>query len=160
MSAYNGKMVPTSPGYFYLYGLMSRDINRNYRHLRHNATERNQTDDGNATFEDFVNFLVQLEKLDDGHWKPYRDLCNPCSSQYDYIAKFETFNNDMEYLKQKINLTEEHRKTFFSKRTFKTNIDVVKKLFEKVPNELAFRLYQKYKEDFEVFGYSLPEWLH
>ena len=151
-------MVPTSSGYTYVFGPISRNINRKYRHLRHNANERNQTDDGNATFEDFVNFLVRLDIFDD-HWKPFRNLCNPCSSQYDYIAKFETFNNDMEYLKQKINLTEEHRKYFFPKGNFATNFDLMKKTFEKVPNELARQLYEKYREDFEVFGYSLPEWM-
>ena len=137
---------------------MSQKINREYRHLRHNVTERNQTDNGSATFEDFVNFLVRLTNFDD-HWKRFNDLCNPCSSQYDYIAKFETLNNDMEYLKRKINLTDEHRKWFFPRQNYQTNWDLIKKTFKKVPNKLAYRLYEVYREDFEVFGYSLPKWM-
>ena len=158
VSAYYDKMVPTSEGYTWYYGPMSQKIYHNYRHLRHNVSERNLTKNGSASFEDFVNFLVRLKEFDD-HWKPFHMRCLPCSSQYDYISKFETFNNDIEYLKQKINLTEEHRKYFFPKRRFKTNFELMKKTFEKIPNKLVHRLYKVYQDDFEMFGYSFPDWM-
>ena len=158
VSAYYDKMVPTGLGYTWLYGPISQKIYSDYRHLRHNVTERKLAKNGTASFEDFVNFLVRLKEFDN-HWKPFHMRCLPCSSQYDYIAKFETLNTDMEYLKDKINLTEEHRKYFFSKSKFRTNFKLMKKTFEKIPTKLAYKLYEVYRDDFEIFGYSLPDWM-
>lgn len=51
-----------------------KKINHDYRHLRHNVNKRNESDDGNTTFEDFVNFLIRLKDFD-GHWKSLSDTC-------------------------------------------------------------------------------------
>ena len=160
VSAYFDKMLTTSPGYTKVYRLKSRTINKNFRHLRQNVTERNQTDDGNATFEDFVNFLVRSKAKMDSHWNLFFTRCTPCYTQYDYIVKFETLNNDMEYLKQKLNISTYHRQAFFPKKNYKTNWDLVKKTFKTIPKELGLKLYEKYRIDFEMFGYEKPDWLN
>ena len=140
------------------YAGVSQHIHKFYYYLRHNESERHMQKNGLASFEDFVNFLVRLKNFDN-HWKPFHIRCSPCVTKYDYIAKFETFNNDMEYLKQKINLTKEHREYFFTKKQYKTNFELMKKTFEKIPKKLAYRLYEVYRDDFEMFGYSLPDWM-
>ena len=154
-------MLPSSGGYSYFYKKVSKNINKMSKHLRHNVTERNQTDDGNATFEDFVNFIIQLpsNKPVDVHWRTFFAHCNPCDSRYDYIVKFETLNNDMEYLKQKLNVSSYHRQAFFPKSAYKANWDLVKKTFKAIPKELGLKLYEKYRIDFEAFGYEKPVWL-
>ena len=158
VSAYNDKMVPTTFGYTHIFGPISRNIYLKYRHLRHNATERKLVINGSASFEDFINFIIRLKDFNE-HWKSFRDLCNPCTSQYDYIAKMETVNNDMEYLKQKLNLTEKHRKNFFPKHKYRSDVDLMKKMFKTIPKQLTRQLYDVYKQDFEMFGYEFPDWL-
>jgi len=154
-------MLSTSRGYTSYYKAYSQRINKQFRHLRHNETERNQTDDGNATFEDFVNHLLSIDIMScDPHLKSYFANCKPCHAEYDYVIKFETLVNDMEYLKQKLNISEYHRKAVFPQNNFKTSTDIVKKTFETITNELALKLYEKYRKDFEIFGYEKPEWLY
>ena len=159
VSAYYDKMLTTSEGYTYAFKAISRGINKRFRHLRHNVIERNQTDDGTATFEDFVNSVVQSKGPMNPHWTLYYDSCRPCEVQYDYIVKFETLNNDIEYLKQKLNVSSYHRQAFFPKSAYKANWDLVKKAFKKIPKELGLKLYEKYRIDFEMFGYEKPDWL-
>ena len=153
-------MLSISPGYTSLYKAYSQRINKQFRHLRHNQTERNQTDDGNATFEDFVNHLLIIDITNcDLHFRSFLAQCEPCEAEYDYVIKFETLDNDMEYLKQKLNISEYHRKAVFPRRSFRTNHDKVKETFQKIPNALALKLYEKYRKDFEIFEYEKPEWL-
>ena len=140
------------------YSELSKQIYRDYNNLRHNETERNISKNGLASFEDFVNFLVRTKSFDN-HWKPFYIRCLPCSSPYDYIAKLETIKTDMDYLKHKLNLNEEHRKYFFPERKFTANFELTKKTFKKIPNKLAHRLYKVYQHDFEMFDYSFPDWI-
>ena len=143
-----------------MYKNLSLNINKQFRHLRHNVTERNQTDDGNATFEDFLNYLLTIDVMKcDLHFISYLAHCKPCEAEYDYIIQFETMQNDMEYLKQKLNISEYHRKAMFPARSFKTSAEKTTKTFEQIPPELSLKLYEKYRQDFEIFGYDKPKWL-
>jgi len=155
-------MVPTGAGYSSYYEAFSQNISKRFRHLRHNATERKQADDGNATFEDFVHYLLTLNVLKnywDGHFISYVLGCQPCNVDYDYVIKFETLEQDMEYLKRKLSISDYHRKAVFPRKKFKTNYDIVAKTFQTIPSKLALKLYAKYKQDFELFGYEKPDWL-
>ena len=153
-------MLTTSPGYSFFYKALSRKINKQYRHLRHNVSERSQTDDGNATFEDFVNYLLSVDIMTtDLHFRSYLGTCKPCDADYDYVIKFETLANDMEYLKQKLNISDYHRQAVFPNRDFKTNPNLVIDTFRQIPGNLALQLYEKYRIDFDIFGYEKPEWI-
>jgi len=160
VSAYYDKMITTSPGHTHVFKHLSEKIIEEFRHIRLNVTERNQTDDGTATFEEFVNFLISIDVMDcDVHFISYISRCKPCHTEYDYVIKFETLKNDIEYLKQKLNISEYHRKAVFPRDNFKTSKDVVKETFNTIPKDLALKLYEKYRKDFEIFGYEKPEWL-
>ena len=41
----------------------------------------------------------------------------------------------------------------------KSEWELVKRTFRTVPKELGLKLYEKYRKDFELFGYEKPEWL-
>ena len=159
VSAYLGKMLPTGRGYLPSYLHVSNKINKEFRHLRHNVSERN-TPDVDATFEDFVNYLVHGNFDKDPHWNSYTNFCKLCQTEYNYIVKFETLNNDMEYLKQKLNISSYHRQAIFPKKNYKTNWDLVKSTFKTIPKELGLKLYKKYRIDFEMFGYEKPDWFN
>ena len=155
VSAYNDRILSTTYGFYYD---LSRKINKRFRHLRHNLAHRNRTDNGKATFEDFVNYLLTINVATcDNHFKSYLTLCRPCDAQYDYVVHFETLANDMEYLKQQLNISDYHRKALFPLKNFKTSTDVVKKAFDQIPKKLGLKLYKKYQKDFEIFGYEKPK---
>ena len=140
---------------------MSRKINKQYRYLRHNTSESYKKDDDQfATFEDYVNYLLRENPMNcDHHFISFIARCMPCDVDYDYVIKFETLDNDIEYLKQKLKISENHRKAVFPKKTFKASMDFVESTFKTIPKDLGFKLYEKYLKDFEVFGYEKPHWL-
>ena len=152
-------MIPTSTGYTFYYGPMSQKINQQFRHLRHNVTERSEKGDGHATFEDFINYILAQKGTMDGHWDLFATRCIPCSSAYNYIVKLETLNMDINYLKKTLNVSQYHQRAFFPQKTYRSNWDLVKKTFQTIPKTKAQNLYEKYKKDFEMFGYDKPEWL-
>ena len=157
VSAHFDILTPDPPHFF---KDLSQNINRKYRNLRHNITERTRRDDGYAKFEDLVNFLVRTDVMNcDPHFRSYLDLCKPCQAQYDYIFKFETMHNEMEFLKQKLNVSDYHRPAMFPRTSFKSDSEKVKKAFQQIPKALTLQLFEKYKQDFEAFGYDKPEWL-
>jgi len=162
VSAYKSKLRPDTIGFTEFYGNISKRISEQYRHMRrNNSTEKAKSDDGLATFEDFINFLLHSNEsaVHDYHWATYKEICHPCWFKYNFIAKFETLKEDMLYLEHVLNLTETHRQIFFKQSGFNTHSDVVREHFAKVPCDISRKLYEKYKEDFEVFGYSRPEWI-
>jgi len=160
LSAYNDKMVRRSTGYTHVYGRLSEKINKQFRHLRQNKADTNKTDDGSATLEDFVNFLLSDDQLaKDYHWNMYDQICQPCLHRFDYITKFETMTEDMSQLASMLNFTEAHKSIFFRRRNYRTQPDKVEKAFAVVPRQLTWKLYQKYRKDFELFGYQKPSWL-
>ena len=121
-SAYFDKMLTTSPGYSIFYKALSRRINKQYRHLRHNASERNQTDDRTATFEDFVNYLLSVDIMTtDVHFRSYLASCKPCNADYDYVIKLETLKNDMEIFETEIEHTRLSQTSSASKQKFQNN---------------------------------------
>jgi len=161
VSAFYDKLTADAPGHTYLYKAVSEKINRKYRNKRKNETARDIAGDGCATFEDFVNFLVfepHPEKFDI-HWIRYNDTCHPCEHQYDYIFKFETMVDDVRYLKDRLNFTAEHRQTFFPSGRYRSQEDVVQKTFASVPRDTVVKLHERYKVDFDLFGYDRPNWL-
>ncbi|CAK8687087.1 unnamed protein product [Clavelina lepadiformis] len=160
VSAYVDKLIPGAPGFSYVYALLSRKINEKYKQLRHDIHNRSRTDDGTATFEDFVNYLVDIKEARDPHWQFYHKLCMPCQSHYDYIIKFETLRDDIEFLENRVNISEEHRKIVFPFKEYKSKPSSVNKYFEQIPKDLALKLYEVYKTDFVLFNYDRPDYLN
>ena len=141
----------------YVYGPMSKQINKNYKPLRHNLEDRLKNDT-TASFEDFVRHLLS-DAPRDSHWEFYDTFCRPCYAGYDYVIKFETIAQDLAYLKLKLNITNKDHEKVFTARNTRTKLDTTKKYFDQIPKELAERLYTRYKIDFLIFGYEKPSWL-
>ncbi|XP_076820622.1 carbohydrate sulfotransferase 8-like [Clavelina lepadiformis] len=154
VSAYNDKMLGPSE----YYAPLSKEINRRYRSLRHKVSERTAPDSGRATFEDFVNFLVNSSNKD-MHWERFEVICGPCFHHYDVIAKFETLEQDVTYLENVLKISDEHKTIFFPSRERRTNDEKVEGYFSDLSKELQMKIYEKYKRDFEIFGYEKPSWL-
>ena len=96
---------------------------------------------------------------EDNHWTPIYKQCHPCHAYYGVIIKFETLNADIGNLIGILGLSARHKKAIFPKVSFKTTEAKVKAAFEKLPKQLVNQLYEKYRADFEIFGYKRPKWL-
>jgi len=67
--------------------------------------------------------------------------------------------DDVRYLKDRLNFTAEHRQTFFPSGRYRSQEGVVQKTFASVPRDTVVKLYERYKVDFDIFGYDRPNWL-
>ena len=76
---------------------------------------------------------------------PIFDVCRPCSVQYDFIAKFETLNYDMDYLSQKFNFPVK-----FPSKEPTTNPDYMRLYYHGLKNQHLKVLKTLYRKDFEV----------
>ncbi|XP_078494733.1 carbohydrate sulfotransferase 10-like [Ciona intestinalis] len=161
VSGYTNKLIPSGVGFGGYYEELSPQLNKEYRHLRSDVSKRNATKPGHATFEDFLNYLLTTkERPMDGHWADYVQLCEPCAHGYDVIMKMDTLENDVRYVTSLLNLTAEHSKDFFKNQISRsTKSNITTEYFKTIPKELANRLYENRRRDFEMFGYRKPEWI-
>lgn len=115
------------------------------------------------TFPEFVNYMLDEVRHPhaeiDMHWIPVTYFCTPCFFHYDVIAKFETLEEDQNYLvlvAQLSNIVKPQWKN--AGKGAHTN-DVVMKLFAELSVDQIRGLYEYYKYDFELFGYGVDEFL-
>lgn len=53
----------------------------------------------------FTEFLRHSLRLNDEHWRPISQMCDPCRLKPDFIARMESFSRDRELILQKVNLS-------------------------------------------------------
>ncbi|XP_049545740.1 carbohydrate sulfotransferase 11 [Anopheles darlingi] len=120
------------------------------------------------TFSEFVDYLLDEIKhphdVVDMHFIRVTSFCTPCFFHYDVIAKFETLEEDQNYL---ISIA---RLDNFIKPQWKNagkggaggvgggTKEVVHKLFSELNSDQIHRLLDYYRFDFELFGYSAKEY--
>lgn len=132
-------------------------VETSHRHLRSIESDRHLPLTGVPTFEDFVNFLVspRPSKWDgDAHWMEYSRACQPCHHQYDVVIKLETIAEDVIYLREKLGVEPEDYPILLP--DMQPHSYDSTGLFATIPRALAIRLYNKYRFDFEAFGYERP----
>lgn len=120
----------------------------------------------------------------DGHFMPYSRRCVPCAINYDVIIKFESLEADSQYLIDQCSLgdrlsvahenpaptgvrTEQGQKNKSKKvKTGKSLPDKSSSssfqsldFFKDIPDSKIKQLYEHYRHDFEIFGYSASEYL-
>lgn len=93
----------------------------------------------------------------DPHWKPYTLLCQTCKFRYNFIGKYETFENDFNILLRQLNISDWdiHKRrgaSGFTKTDYKL-------LYNNLPNHLKDRLQKLYREDLELFQYRVDDYL-
>ncbi|KFM58252.1 Carbohydrate sulfotransferase 11, partial [Stegodyphus mimosarum] len=117
----------------------------------------NDTNLGQITFREFVWYLTHsLERDYDEHWAPYWSRCDPCLVDYDFVGKLETAEHDFPYAFQKVGI--ESSPDWWSD-VHPISHSLTLRYFSSVPEEDIRRLYRIYRLDFELFGYSVDEFL-
>ncbi|CAL1271253.1 unnamed protein product [Larinioides sclopetarius] len=109
------------------------------------------------TFPEFVWYLTHtLERDYDEHWASFWSRCDPCLVDYNFIGKLETAKHDFPYAFRKVGI--ESPFNWWSD-AHSTLHSLTLKYFASVPEEEIRKLYSIYKLDFELFGYSIREFL-
>ena len=140
-------------------------IMRRYRPGYHSSrTVKEFEQNYDLTFAEFVRFLgdkamQEIPIFRNIHWAEVYTQCTPCNMDYDVIGKLETINDDVRYI---LNLAHLEGKVQFltpinSSPTFSYKNNTLETYFRDVPIEYIRKLYARYKVDFEMFGYELPE---
>ena len=100
---------------------------------------------------EFVRYLLDTPVEEyDSHWYPQYLQCQPCQLNYSYIAKLETLANDRKIISKLTGLTSPplpHLNNLGGGNEYQ---EYMKQLSSK---ELD-GLFEKYRMDFEIFGYK------
>ena len=110
---------------------------------------------GIVPFRDFVRYVHDGGRSHDGHWcvqsqKLVRDLIS-----YDYIGRFETFQQDFKMLLQRLGAPPD-----VVASASKVHGQSVKiRLPSAYDQELADTVYEIYRADFDAFGYERDSWM-
>lgn len=109
------------------------------------------------TFSEFVWYLTHTPERDyDEHWSSYWNRCDPCLVDYDFIGKIETANQDFPYAFHKVGID--------SASDWWDTIEQIPRsttlrYFSTVSEESITKLHKIFKLDFDLFGYSVNEFL-
>lgn len=111
-------------------------------------------------FKEFINFL----KHDDGiyknkHWWPQTDLLFMPVNRFDFIAKTESLEQDLEYVFQQLGLSKNHNLSLSKPHAAETSVDwkvtnANNKLLEFYDNKTTEIVYELYQSDFINFKYA------
>ncbi|CAL4070926.1 unnamed protein product [Meganyctiphanes norvegica] len=159
LSAYRDKLedyqrdLMFRDGYYYtMYG---KNIVRVYRDQQ-DISLANHTE---PTWREFVRYLANTpsSKFDE-HWKPTYSLCSPCIVKYDVIAKMETFSEDTQFVINQLGLEDQLTVEWVHRTAKETTTEVAKKYYSQLTKAQVDQLFNKYRLDFELFGYYPEEY--
>lgn len=94
-------------------------------------------------------------------WTPYWVQCGVCASDYQVIIKLETMAADEQFLAQVANLKE--IKNVHEWRNLSAKVSsavVISNYYKTLTKRQVLLLYERYKLDFDLFGYSPDEHLN
>ncbi|XP_036447443.1 carbohydrate sulfotransferase 11 [Colossoma macropomum] len=132
------------------------------RRHRVNPQPEAQEKGNDVTFEEFVYYLVdprtQKEEPFNEHWERVHSLCHPCLIHYDVVGKYETLEQDSQYLLKLAGADQEVQFPVFSKST-RTTGDMAAKFFDNISPFYQKKLFNLYRMDFLLFNYSTPAYL-
>jgi hypothetical protein len=148
VSAYRDKLASNNSIYHRMVGKVI------VRKIRKNPSPLEMGDD--VTFPEFVTFIIgewrDGKRRLDVHWRQIFDLCLPCEMQFHFIGKFETLNQDVDFLLRKLNETDLVG-LFASQPKAQTTSSLWKESMNQISHQQLSDLNQMYANDFRLFGY-------
>lgn len=144
------------------------------RRYRRNATREALQSGADVTFREFAAYLTDpgttaRDKPLNEHWQPVYQLCHPCHIHYDLVGKYETLEEDANYLLWLATAgpgagpapgvgDAPLRFPTYAKST-RTTDAMAAQFFGNLSGEQQARLHQLYRRDFLLFNYSRPAYL-
>ena len=134
-----------------------------------NVTEE-EIEQGTPSFLEFVKMILSKSRFsEDIHWKPYGKTCNPCFLDYQHLIRIESMIPDSLPVLKKLNISDpmvldsfkhnhelqslQHRNQASTHAMTRIQPKYLKE-FETIPKDMLQQLYQRYKDDFLLFGYQ------
>jgi len=90
------------------------------------------------------------------HWTRYFDICRVCDVNWNFVGKVESIVEDAAYMLKEVNLSSTVEYPYYRKAT---DTSMIKKYFTGMTKEGMERLYQTFKLDFDLFQYSVPQYV-
>ncbi|XP_061662129.1 carbohydrate sulfotransferase 11 isoform X2 [Syngnathoides biaculeatus] len=132
------------------------------RRYRKNATQDALANGADVKFEEFAEYLADPATRRDGplneHWQTVYQLCHPCHVHYDLVGKYETLEEDANYVLRLAGVGDALRFPSYAKST-RTTDTMTAQFFGNISAAQQVQLYQLYKLDFLMFNYSTPGYL-
>ncbi|KAM6987125.1 carbohydrate sulfotransferase 11 isoform 2-T2 [Aplochiton taeniatus] len=132
------------------------------RRYRKNATQEALANGADVKFREFAEYLVDPATLRDGplneHWQTVYQLCHPCHIHYDMVGKYETLEEDANYVLRLAGAGDALRFPTYAKST-RTTDTMTAQFFSNISSLQQGQLYQLYRQDFLMFNYSTPSYL-
>ncbi|XP_069495425.1 carbohydrate sulfotransferase 8 [Ambystoma mexicanum] len=128
---------------------------------RQNATQEALRTGSGVQFKEFMQYLLDVHRPVgmDIHWDHVSRLCSPCLIDYDFIGKFESMEEDANFLLHLIgapqNLTFPRFKDRHSNEV-RTTTKITQQYFSQLSPSERQRAYDFYYMDYLMFNYSKP----
>ena len=94
----------------------------------------------------------------DKHWLPFITKCGYCTVPYTVIGRLETMEDDLQYIGQMAGVG--LKKVLRNKSSGGSTSSLAREYFRQLDRELVLQLYQLYRVDFEMFGYSVDQFFN
>ena len=114
--------------------------------------------DTRISFQEFINYILDgKDEVMNTHWQLYDKLCRPCLVWYDFIGYLEDIKQDSSDVLKILGLSDRVAFPSNISSNYKVPSSVLtQNYFSKLPRSYIERLYEKYRHDFEMFGYPKP----
>lgn len=158
LSAYRNKFIEKSPYFNKRFG---RKIIRRYRK---NASPEEIEKGNNVKFSEFVDYITDPftketePKGFNEHWDLYSSLCQPCLVNYDFVGKYETLDDDIDYIMHDLGIDSfikfPKRADAYKKKRTKDTFD---QFYGNILQDKLQKLWKVYRQDYKLFSYSYPQ---
>lgn len=94
----------------------------------------------------------------DAHWQPYTTICQVCTIKYNFIGKYESFNDDFSSLLKRLNVSDwntQHHLGASGNRT-----QYYRQMYSSLPDKLICGLKRLYKDDLLLFDYQIGDYVN
>lgn len=155
VSAFRDKFE--SPNSYY-HPVFGRPIISKYRA---NATRTALRTGAGVTFREFVQYLLDVRRPVgmDIHWEPVSQLCSPCVLRYNFIGKFESLEEDANFLLQSVGAPRNLTFPDFKDRNplaERTSSKITQRYFAQLNATERQRTFDFYYMDYLMFSYPKP----
>lgn len=155
VSAFRDKFE--SPNSYY-HPVFGRPIISRYRT---NATRTALRTGAGVTFREFVQYLLDVRRPVgmDIHWEPVSQLCSPCILRYNFIGKFESLEEDANFLLQSVGAPRNLTFPDFKDRNplaERTSSTITQRYFAQLNATERQRAFDFYYMDYLMFNYPKP----
>jgi chondroitin 4-sulfotransferase 11 len=148
LSAYRNKLEQHYESSKYFQRRYGRYIVKQYRP---NASQEALIKGDDVSFKEFSSFLTDKNAVFNEHWKPINDLCQPCLIKYDIIGKYETLQQDAEFVLRHIGQSQIQ---FPKLPKPSSTMSRLQEYFGTLPRDMMQQLQNIYALDFDLFGYD------